>query len=202
VELVVTIRRILAFPFYLVAFALHLLCALFTVLAQKISGDAAEAPKRSKNIFAIAFFCCTAASAWPIYVLNHSLPRTKPSDFIANGSMQSWRTVPKNFTPDQIVWVEPLIKLNACIFAENAVKNALDPVSVEFAPCGGKGNNVTLDDDYFEANVSGVAKVNGTERTFDVDLNHYPPATSERAFIATAIHIKNVQPKAACASVE
>lgn len=192
------VRRALAFPLYLTAFALHLLCAAFTVLSQKISGDEAELSNRM-DALALTVFCCTAASMVPAYVLSHTAP-VEASVLVAQAPMPSWRSVPKGFHPDQIGWVEQLIRINACIFAERAVRHELEPALVEFAACGSDGNGVTLDADYYEVTVNGVAKVNGSYRPFNVALNHYPPATGEWGFIATDIKIERGEAQVSCAA--
>jgi hypothetical protein len=48
-----SVRRALAFPFYLIAFVLHLLTAFFAILAQKIAGDESE-PSRKTHIILIS----------------------------------------------------------------------------------------------------------------------------------------------------
>lgn len=197
------IRNTLAFPFYFVAFVLHLLCAAFTIVAQKIAGDE-SGPSHIVDIAAIVLISFAGVTAMPIYVLTRPDPdsNAQKAQLVPQAPLAHWRSIPTGFLPEQNVWARPLVRLNACIFAERAVRNALQPAMVEFAPCGDGGkNHADLDDDYYEASVRGIATVNGKERAFTVTLNHYPPATSEWGFIATGIEIEREHPthQIACA---
>lgn len=195
-----SIRNILAFPFYFVAFVLHLLCAAFTMIAQKVAGDD-HGPSPVVDKIALAVFCCAVVSAAPLYVLTRPVPTVDMTLLVPQTPRPDWRGTKTEFAPDQIVWVKPLMRLTACIFAERAIRHALEPAMVEFAPCGDGGKiNTTIDDDYFEAAVSGVAKVNDSDRTFRVTLDHYPPSVSEWGFIATGIEIERAETRVSCAS--
>jgi hypothetical protein len=185
-----TIRRTLAFPFYLVAFILHLLTALFTVIAQKIAGDDFET-SRQANIIAIILICGASTVALTLWAIRTLETPVQTIALTPQAPMPSWRAIKTGFLPEQVVWAKPLINLTACVFAQRALRHALEPATVGFEPCGEGGKITTIvDDDYYEASVSGVALVNGKDRAFKVALNHYPPSTSEWGFIATDIQIE------------
>lgn len=194
------VRNSLAFPFYFIAFVLHLLCAAFTVMALKIAGEE-SGPSSRAEIISLMVFCCAVVSAAPLYVLTRPVPVVDMTLLVPQAPMPSWRSVPTGFLPEQEVWTRPLVRLTACIFAERVIRHELDPATIEFAPCGGDGMNaITLDDAYFEATVSGVAKVNGVDRAFQVSLNHYPPSTSEWGFITTGLTIEREDTRISCAA--
>jgi hypothetical protein len=102
--------------------------------------------------------------------------------------MPQWRDVSTGFLPEHTAWVKPLVRATACIFAFRAVRYSLEPAKVGFDGCGDKVS-VTIDDNYYEVTVSGIAMVDGRPRPFTATLNHYPPSTSETGFIATGIKI-------------
>jgi hypothetical protein len=62
-----TVRRALAFPFYLIAFVLHLLTAFFAIIAQKIAGDESE-PSRKTDIILSSVLCIAVVSTVPLWV--------------------------------------------------------------------------------------------------------------------------------------
>ena len=199
----VAVRGVLAFPFYLLAFILHLLTAFFTVIAQKISGDHFLSSRRA-NIIATTLICCVGAVALTLLTLWAVRALDTPVQTIAlepQAPIPQWREVPTGFLPEQIVWAKPLVRLTACLFAQRAMRHALGQAEVGFDPCGEGGKNeITLDDDYYEATVSGLARVNGKLQPFKVALNHYPPATSEWGFIATDIQIGKAEQVADCSN--
>jgi hypothetical protein len=91
--------------------------------------------------------------------------------------------------PDaQLPAIKSLIRLTACVYAERAVKQWLDPAKVAFAPCADGGENtITLADNLIDATVSGVATVGGAQRPFTVTLQHNPPSTDDDGFITRDI---------------
>lgn len=200
--MIVGIRRTLAFPFYLVSFILHLLTAFFTVVAQKISGDDFMSSRIADIIATLVICggCAIALTLWGIRSLE--APAQPPTALALQVPILQWREIPTGFLPEQHVWARPLVRLTACIFAQRAVRHSLGPAAeVGFDPCGEGGRNeITLDDAYYEASVSGRARVNGKYQPFNVALNHYPPSTSEWGFIATDIQIGKPEQMAACSN--
>ena len=100
-----------------------------------------------------------------------------------------YRAVKAEFTPEQLAWIKPLIRLTACIFAENAIRHKLEPMPVSFSPCGGGAVHATLDDNLIDVVVSGIATAGAIERPFTVTLQHYPSSTDENGFITLSIQI-------------
>lgn len=185
------IRIALAFPFYCVAFAFHLLCAAFTVIAHKVAGDELGPTGRMEKV-SLAVLFCAAVSAMPVWVLSRTVPELPTYRLLPQAPMDYWRDVPPGFLPEQLVWVKPLIRLTACIFAERAVRQNLVPAKVGFEPCGDGGKvQATIAENFTDATVSGVATVDGIMRHYNVSLQHYPPSVDEWGFIATGIEIED-----------
>jgi hypothetical protein len=195
-----SVRRALAFPFYLIAFVLHLLTAFFAILAQKIAGDESE-PSRKTHIILISVVCVAVVSTVPLWVVTRPVTNTMLRLGL-HAPIESWRTIKPEFTPDQLVWVKPMIRISACTFAERVIRHQVEPDTVDFEPCreGGK-IQTTLTDDLMDATVTGVAMIDRQERHFIVTLQHYPPSTNEGSFIATKLQIEDgVTQVASCAS--
>ena len=195
----VLLRHALAFPFYLLAFVFHLLTALFTIAAQKIAGDEPGSLRRHE-VLSVGTVCLVAIAAIPVGVLSRPVPTVDETRLVPQTPMD-FRGAKANFTPDQIIWAKPLIRLTACIFAERVIRHQLDPAVVSFAPCGDGGNiKTTLDDNFIDVTISGTAHVGASERPFTVTLQHYPPSTDEDGFIATDIQITPGETQVSCAS--
>jgi hypothetical protein len=196
--------RIVASPFYSIAFVLHLLCALFTIIAQKIAGDE-SGPTRGVEAFSFVVLCCAMLSAVPLFSFEREdTPPDLVSLLVPQMPRPDWRSIKTGFTKDQ-AWEPALIRLNACVFAERAVRHALESSSVQFDPCGDGGRiRTTIDDDFFETTVSGVARVDDKPKAFTVTLNHYPPSVTEWGYITTGIEIEREANSAqiACAKAE
>lgn len=111
------------------------------------------------------------------------------SKFLVHPPMD-FRGVKAGFKPEQMVWVKPLIRMMACVFAENAVRQHLEPAPVGFPSCGGEKIKTTLGDNLIDMAVSGMATVGDIEHPFTVILQHYPPSTDEDGFNVTAISVK------------
>jgi hypothetical protein len=197
-----TVRRALAFPFYLIAFILHLLTAFFAIIAQKIAGDEPESSRKT-DIILTSVVCIAAVSTIPLWVISKSVPDTMLRLGL-HAPMDSWREIKPEFTPDQSVWVKPMIRISACTFAQRVIRHQVEPAIVDFEPCreGGK-IQTTLTDDLMDATVTGVAMIDQRERHFIVTLQHYPPSTDEGSFIATKLQIEDgITQVASCASAQ
>jgi hypothetical protein len=181
------IRRVLAFPLYFLAFVFHLLTALFTVSAQKIAGDESGPLHRSETIslVAIAVIVIAAVPAWvsanPPAVDEYLLTAHAPIGF----------RIDPSFAPEQMASSIPLIRIWACILSQNAVRHALQPAPVEFAPCNNNDRIIqtTLAENLIDMTVSGVATVGKARRNFTVTLQHNPPTVNGQGFNITAIQI-------------
>jgi hypothetical protein len=196
----VLVRRALAFPFYLLAFVLHLLTALLTILAQKIAGEDPRALKRSDR-WIIAVSCAVALSAIPAWVASRPGPVTDLTRLAPRPPIDFSKAV-VNYSPETLAQVKPLIRLTACIYAERAIKQWLDPEGIGFEPCGDGGRNTTkLDNNLIDVTVSGTATVGTTKRPFVVTLQHNPISTDEDGFVTTDIQIDGAEAKGqlACA---
>jgi hypothetical protein len=192
------IRNTLAFPFYFVAFVLHLLCAAFTVMAQKIAGDEPETLQRHEML-SVGLVCALAIAAILVWALSRPAPAVDLTRLVPQTPMD-FRGARPNFTSEQLVWAKPLIRLTACIFAERAIRHYLDPATVSFAACGDGGKiETTLDDNFIDMTVSGIAHVEKDDRPFKVILQHYPPSTDEDGFIPTDIQINTDKIQISCA---
>jgi hypothetical protein len=178
------VRSTLAFPFYVLAFVFHLLTALFTVIAQKIAGEESGPPRRKKTVSHVIVAAFVIAAAPVLVSLN---PPAMDVSRLAPQAAMDYRAVKAEFTPEQLAWIKPLIRLTACIFAENAIRHKLEPMPVSFSPCGGGAVHATLDDNLIDVVVSGIATAGAIERPFTVTLQHYPPSTNENGFIALSI---------------
>jgi hypothetical protein len=194
------VRRALGFPFYFLAFVLHLLTAFFAAIAQKVAGDESEPSRTTDVILGFALGSVLIIFLW-------FLGRPVPDTMLRLGlhaPMESWRHVEPNFHPDQLVWVKPMIRISACIFAQRVIRHQVEPDMVDFEPCreGGKIQTM-LTEDLMDATVTGVAMIERQERHFVVTLQHYPPSVSEGGFIATKLQIEDgVTQIASCASAE
>jgi hypothetical protein len=120
--------------------------------------------------------------------LSASQPRS--NKLYAVRAPMDFRGAKAQFEPGQMVWVLPLIRTFGCTFAQNVVRNHLEPAVVSFDSCSSGKIDSTLDDNLIDITVSGIAVVNGVERTFKVTLQHYPPSTSEEGFIATSVEVR------------
>lgn len=111
-----------------------------------------------------------------------------PSDFLPQGA-RDYSDIKPKFTPEQIAWAIPLIKRNACVRAEMAVKYHLRPALVSGPTCG-IDDKTEIDEDLVNVTVSGIAKIDQVEHPFTVVLEHYPPSISLTAYIILSIDVR------------
>lgn len=180
-------REVIAFPFYLLAFVFHLLCAFFTWAGDTLAGHNQGPANRNETISVIAI--CAACLTFALTALAKPEIEDQSAALAIRAPIEAWRNVPLPFTADQ-PWAKSLIELNACVFAQRVVRNELNGATVQFEPCGTPANRVWLDAHYFEATLSGVARVNAKETPFKVFMNHFPPSTGLWGFVATGLEIE------------
>lgn len=194
-------RRALAFPFYLTAFILHLLTALFTIFAQKIAGDTAPPSRHEK--WAVVAVCTVALAAIPTWVASRPTPAI---DYIrlAPRPPMDFSGVAVNYPEAQLPGIKSLIRLSACIYAERALRQWLEPATaISFAPCADGGENATtLADNLIDAQVSGTAMVGNIKRPFVVALQHNPISTDDDGFITRDIKIEQADTQVVCAAAQ
>ncbi len=179
-----SIKRALAFPFYLLTLVFHL-PTVRSIAIKKITGNESEA---SQQAVRLAIVTVLAIVAVPGLVATR-LPARDWSRFNTQTPMD-YRGAIAGFTADEMVRVKQLIRITACVFAENAVRHRLEPMQVSFAACGDGGDvHTTIDDNLIDIVVSGVATIGEIGRPFRVTLQHYPPSTDEAGFLATAIDV-------------
>jgi hypothetical protein len=195
------VRRVLAFPFYLIAFVLHLLTALFTILAQKIAGDDIRTINR-RDRWTNAVLCAVALCSIPAWFASRP---ERASDYtrLAPRPEMDFSGAVVNYSEAQLPQIKSLIRLTACIYAQRAVRQWLEPATVSFAPCADGGQNTTtLADNLIDAIVSGTATVRNTQRPFTVTLQHNPPSTDDDGFITRDIQIDAGEAQMACAGTQ
>jgi hypothetical protein len=125
-------------------------------------------------------------SFWPGWAyLNSRKPAIDPADI----SPQPWRPYweeKHQHSPEQLAWIVPFVKKQACVKAEMAVRHNMRPPPDRLPVCG-IDDHTEIDADLANVTVSGVALVGETKRPFTVKLQHYPPSVSESGLIVLSI---------------
>jgi len=159
------------------------MCAGVTWLAEWISGE--HSPKHGgKIIFAIGWIALVGILATKI-----PTEYPPPDHIVPRERMESFGQ-PHHFTREEMKIALPVIKHNACLVAEDAVRYAFKPAAVGFAPCGDLGNfDISIGEDLEDISVSGVADVNEERKPFIVKLQHNPVSLGIEGMIVNDIAI-------------
>src|SRR4051812_22439017 len=163
-----SIREWAAAPVYFLALVLHLLCAGTAWLADWISGE--HSPKHGgRIIFATGWIALVGIVATQIPT------EQPPPDRLIPRERVDFFGRPHRFAQEEMKTVLPIIKLNGCLVAEDAVRYALKPTKVGFASCGEIASfDISISEDLEDISVSGIANVNEQRKPFIVKMQHNP----------------------------
>lgn len=200
--MIVRARQILAFPFYFVAFFLHLLTAFFSVIAQKIAGDGTVPPAGDRQltsdmrdmIISAMVAIAVLGGIFGILLLPTQLvPPRETSDARLEPvkPMKNEEFTKADFTSDRLKFVLPNLRLIACIYSEKALRHYIGPVFITLPSCGSHDFQVAISDNLIDITVSGLATIDNTSHPFAVTMQHNPPSVSEDGLIITSIEVSD-----------
>ncbi|MEH2526090.1 MULTISPECIES: hypothetical protein [unclassified Bradyrhizobium] len=182
------LRRAVAFPVYLLAFACHLLCMFFTWLAQYISGD--DFVHRSP--WPPLGFLVAVATALLVAFVARGMSVRDDSQFELVAPVGELQKAP-NYTEQELARVMPHIEMTACIFAQLALRHSLRPRNVAFLPCSNDAKfKVKFREDLGVATVAGQLEIDGASRGFTAVLNHHPAATEIDGYRAVRLDVDGI----------
>jgi hypothetical protein len=153
---------------------------------KQISTGGLTKPKNRIRIAVISLVSIAWLSFWTGWAFIHSRkPVIDPADI----SPQPWRPYweeKHQHSPEQLAWIVPFVKRQACVKAEMAIRHHMLPPP-DLLPLCGVEDHTEIDADLAKITVSGTALVKGIKRPFTVKLQHLPPSVSESGLIVLSI---------------
>jgi hypothetical protein len=140
------------------------------------------------RIAAVSLISIAWLSFWIGWAFVNSQKVMDPTDI----SPQAWRPYWEEkspHSPEQLSWIVPLVKQQACVRAEMAVRYRMRPAPSLLPTCG-IGDHTEIDADLAKITVTGAALVGETKRPFTVKLQHYPPSVSQSGLIVLSIDVE------------
>ena len=154
---------------------------------EQISTRARIKLNKPMRVVVVSFLFIAWLSFWTGWAFVYSRKLVDPADV----SPQPWRPYweeKSSFSHEQLKWILPLVRQQACVKAEMAVRHHMLPPP-DLLPVCGVDDHTEIDADLANITVSGVALVGKTKRPFTVKLQHYPSSVSQSGLIVLSIDL-------------